>query len=359
MDEYVLSDRKKLILQAVVDAHVRFGEPVGSKTLAQNQHLTCSSATIRNEMAELEAMGLLEQPHTSAGRVPTELGYRYYVNSLMERYSTAAAEVEQMSASLKRRMGEMDQLLAEASRLASSLTNYPALAVKAAPVGGVYVTRFEAIYVEERRFLLVMIFSGGAIRTATMEPLFPISQADLNRLVSAIDRLLVGKPAEALNLPLLAELEAELEGLTFLVGPVVKTVFDTMQQLGGKDLRVEGVNRLLQYPEYEDKDELRRMISLFEDKEDLLDAISPEDVGEDGVRVLIGSESSVSVMNNSALIYRPVKRGGRVIGAIGIIGPRRMDYAKVISTVDQLASGVDRLLGEELPAIREKGTDSK
>ena len=123
MYEYELSERKKLILQAIVESHIRYGEPVGSKTLTENQQLTCSSATIRNEMAELEALGFLEQPHASAGRVPTELGYRFYVDTLAQKYRMTAMEIEQINRTLRQRIGELDGILESASRLVSSLTN--------------------------------------------------------------------------------------------------------------------------------------------------------------------------------------------------------------------------------------------
>ena len=364
-DEKNLSERQKTILRAVIDAHIRYGEPVGSKYIVQNQNLTCSSATIRNEMAELEAMGLLEQPHTSAGRVPTEAGYRYYVDSLLRAYHSTASEVEEMSRSLRRKLGELDQVLAEASRLASVLTNYPGIAVKARP-GEVTVNRFEGIYVEPSKFLLVMLFSSGTVRTKAVNSEKPLSQTDFETVLSALNVCLCGRPAEAINLPVMVELENALPGLAFLVNPLCKLIYDAMAEQRESDLRVEGVNRLLQYPEYENIDELRNMISLFEDKHDLLCAISSDEAQEndDGTRVLIGSENAVKVMNNSALIYRPVKHNGHVVGAIGVVGPRRMDYAKVIATIDQLAERLDALLGNppSTPALpaddhTTKGTD--
>ena len=353
MEEFTLSSRKKLILQAIIDAHVKDGEPVGSKYLAQSQLISCSSATIRNEMAELEQMGLLEQPHTSAGRVPTELGYRYYVNSLLENYSAVASEIQDMSTSLRRKLGELDGILAEASRMASALTNYPGIAMKAKPTQ-VSVARFDGVYVDEHKFLLVMMFASGAVRTKNVEVDVPFSQADLSRVLEVLNDLLPGKSADTINLPLMVELESRVGHLSPVVGQIVKLVYDTMLEQSGSDLRVEGVNRLLQYHEYEDIDELRKMMTLFEEKQDLLSAISDgaSETSDDGVQVLIGSENSVKVMNNSTLIYRPVKHGDRVIGAIGVVGPRRMDYAKVISIIDHLTRGIDSLLSGDQPSLQ-------
>jgi len=352
VEEFTLSSRKKLILQAIIDAHVRDGEPVGSKYLAQSQLLSCSSATIRSEMAELEQMGLLEQPHTSAGRVPTELGYRYYVNNLLENYSAVASEVQDMSSSLRRKLGELDGILAEASRMAAALTNYPGIAVKAKP-SQVSVLRFDGVFVDERKFLLVMMFASGTVRTKTVEAEVPFTQEDLTLVLNALNELLPGKSADTINLPLMVELESRVGRLSPVVGQIVKLVYDTMLEQSGSDLRVEGVNRLLQYHEYEDIDELRKMMTLFEEKQDLLSAISDsaKTAADDGVQVFIGSENSVKVMNNSTLIYRPVKRGDKVIGAIGVVGPRRMDYAKVISIIDHLTRGIDSLLSGDTASL--------
>ena len=346
-----LTPRKKLILKAIIESHVQDGEPVGSKHLSQHPGLSCSSATIRNEMAELEAMGLLEQPHTSAGRVPTELGYRYYVDSLLENYSTAAAEIQQTSANLRLKLGELDGILAEASRMAAALTNYPCITVKAKPAL-VSVAKFDGIYVDEGKFLLIMIFVSGAVCTKTIETVPEFSPQDLVTLLHALNELLIGKSANEINLPLIVKLENRAGKHSALMRQLMTIIYDTMQEQGGSDLRVEGVNRLLQYPEYEDIDELRNMIALFEDKQELLAAIADGTATHDesdGVQVLIGSENSVKVMNNSTLIYRPVKRGDKVIGAIGVVGPRRMDYAKVISTIDRLTRGIDSLLSGEQP----------
>ena len=210
MEEFTLSSRKKLILQAIIDAHVRDGEPVGSKYLAQSQLLSCSSATIRSEMAELEQMGLLEQPHTSAGRVPTELGYRYYVNSLLENYSAVASEVQDMSSSLRRKLGELDGILAEASRMAAALTNYPGIAVKAKP-SQVSVLRFDGVFVDERKFLLVMMFASGTVRTKTVEVEVPFTQEDLTLVLNALNELLPGKSADTINLPLMVVIKTQLK----------------------------------------------------------------------------------------------------------------------------------------------------
>ncbi len=342
-----LSDRKKQILKAIVEAHISYGEPVGSKYLALSDQLSCSSATIRNEMAELKALGYLEQPHTSAGSIPTELGYRFYVNALLERYSMTQSEIREINANLNRKLSELDQILAEASRLASAFTSYPSIAAKPR-ASGTTVSRFDGIYMDTRTFALVMIFESGAVRTKRIRCGFPLAEEELSRLIRALNIYLVGLTADEITLPVILEIENIMGVASSVVNPLIKVIYETMQEFDAGDLRVEGVNRLLSIPDYSDMGEIRGLIDLFERKDDLLSVISDATPGDD-IQVLIGHENAVEGLGNSALVYRTIRAGDRVLGAIGVIGPRRMDYGKVISIIDNLALGIDSLLSGDNP----------
>ncbi len=342
LEDYRISQRKQLILKAIIDAHIAYGEPVGSKYLAQDKQLACSSATIRNEMAELEALGFLEQPHTSAGRVPSQLGYRFYVDSLLRSYRMTAEEIGQINRTLRRKVSELDQILAEATRLASRFTNYTGISVRPR-AAGTTIDRFEGIYLDSRSFLLVMMLTGGAVKTKTIRLAFPVSRETLENLIACFNELLVGREADMISFPVILEIERRMGEVAQIVHPIVRAIYDTMTEDDAGDLQVEGVNRLLQYPEYADREELRSVIDLLERKDPILDVVSASR-DSDKVNVYIGSENNVQVMSNSTLVFKTVRSGDRVLGAIGIIGPRRMDYAKVISTIDQLALGIDHLL---------------
>ena len=344
-EEFPLSDRKKKILKAIIDAHIEYGEPVGSKYLAQDAGLNCSSATIRNEMAELEALGLLEQPHTSAGRVPSELGYRYYVNALLRHYRMTTDEIEQINRTLRQKVSEMDGILAEASRLASRITNYTGFSVKPRSAGR-RVEKFEGVFRDSRNFVLVMLLDDGRVKTRNIRLSFSFGEEDTERLVAALNEQVSGASVEEITLPRIRELERRMGSVSAVVHPIVSAIYDTLTEDVEGDLQVEGVNRLLQYPEYSDVGELRSVMDMLETKEPLLDVISTGRDSRD-VNVVIGSENNVKVMSNSTLVFKTVRRDGRVVGAIGIIGPRRMDYAKVISTIDELATGIDHLLTDE------------
>lgn len=338
-----LSERKKQILKAIVEAHISYGDPVGSKYLAMQEELTCSPATIRNEMAELEALGYLEQPHTSAGRIPTEAGYRFYVNQLLERYSMTQHEIREMSASLTRKLSELDQILAEASRMASAFTNYPSIAAKPRASGAV-VRQFETMYIDSQTFALVMLFSNGAVKTKRVRSAFPLTREELATLTEALNYRLAGKTSEEFTLPVILALENAMGVAAPVVNPLVKLIYETMQEFRAGDLRVEGINRLLGIPDYSDIGEIRSLMHLFEQKDDLLNVISGND--SDDIHVLIGHENAMTGMEGSSLVYRTIRSGDRVLGAIGVIGPRRMDYGKVISVINNLALGIDHLLSD-------------
>ena len=345
MDGYQISRRKQLILKAIIDAHIAYGEPVGSKYLAQDKQLACSSATIRNEMAELEALGFLEQPHTSAGRVPSQLGYRFYVDSLLRSYRMTSDEISQITRTLGRKISELNQILAEASRLASSMTNYTALSVRPR-ASQITAERFEGIFLDSRSFLLVLMLAGGAVKTKTIRLAFPVTPETVSLLIACFNERLIGCEADQISLPIILEIERCMGEYSGMVHPIVRAIYDMMTEDDAGDLQIEGVNRLLQYPEYSDREELRSVIDLLERKEPILDMVNANR-DSDKVNVYIGSENNVKVMSNSTLVFKTIRSGGRVLGAIGVIGPRRMDYARVISTIDQLASGIDHLLQDE------------
>lgn len=347
-----LSERKKRILKAIVDAHIVDGEPVGSKYIMQDEHLNCSSATIRNEMAELEAMGYLEQPHTSSGRVPSELGYRFYVDSLIESYAMTTSEITEINKLLKSKMNELDQILLAASRLAGNLTNYTSFVMKPR-ASSVSMKRFDVIYVDRHSLLLVMISDGGAVVTKRLSIEQGVSQLTASDLAVALNDHIAGLTANEITLPIIVELENAMGDKAGIVTPIIKIIYESMNELDDGDLKVSGMDRLLQYPEYSNKDQLRELLGALENKEDILDLVSDSDRA--GVNVVIGSESSVKVMNNSALVFKPVVRDGKTLGAIGIIGPRRMDYARVVATIEGLAGNVESILNEGIALPEDNG----
>ena len=346
-----LSERKKQILKAIVDAHIAGGEPVGSKVLMQQ--ISCSSATIRNEMAELEEMGYLEQPHTSAGRVPSELGYRFYVDSLVEHYVMTAREIAQINHALKAKMSELDQILATASSLASNLTNYTGFALKP-KTQEIIAQRYEAIYIAPGQFVLVMVEKGDEVKTKNIKVETPFDSASIATLTKVLNTHLIGLRTADITLPILMAMEKDMAEDAPLISPVMKVIYEMINESDGGDLKVSGMDRLLQYPEYSDKEQLQGLLGALERKEDLMDMINEAAVHEGG-GVVIGSESSVKVMNNSTVVFRTIQRDGKPVGAIGVIGPLRMDYAKVLATLDGLSGNIADLLSTSQAMLTDGG----
>ena len=349
-----LSERKKLILKSLVEAHIEGGEPVGSKAIMQNNLLSCSSATIRNEMAELEQMGYLVQPHTSAGRVPSELGYRFYVDSLVEQYAKTSREVVQINQLLKAKMAEIDQILDTASRLASSMTNYTGIAIKP-KASSVTMSKFEVVSIDENTFAMLMITSLGTVKTKKVKIHGEVREDALRHLAELFNECLCGLSADMITLPIIMELENAMGDDAYLINPAVKSVYEVMNEIDGGEMRLSGINHLLKYPEYSDTQEFGRLLGTLESQDEILDLVSSSE--NDDINVLIGSESPVKVMNNSSLVFKPIKKNGRTVGVIGVLGPRRMNYKQVLQTIGEITESISSIIDGEvvLNELMEKG----
>ena len=348
-----LSERKKLILKAIVDAHIADGEPVGSKYLMETKQIPCSSATIRNEMAELEALGYLEQPHTSAGRVPSERGYRFYVDTLIEHYAMTAQEIFQINELLKEKMAELDHILLTASKVASNLTNYTAFAIKPR-ASSVTVRRIDAVYLDDSTFILVLVASNGHVKTKTVRltDMPPLSTTVTDLLALTLNEHLQNLSANEITLPIMMEMERAMGSRPELVSVAVKIIYEAMNELDQGELKVSGMDRLLEYPEFSDPDRMKEVLGAIEQKDDILRMVSDPD-GNGDVGVVIGSESAVKVMDRSALVYKPIVQNGKTVGAIGVLGPARMDYAKVLATLEGISGHVESLLSPDGRHIEE------
>lgn len=352
-----LSERKKQILKAVVDAHIKMGEPVGSKYLTQNQQFSCSSATIRNEMAELEGMGYLEQPHTSAGRVPSEAGYRFYVDWLIERYRLGASEIERLRQAIRAKQAELKTILETGAKLASSMTNYTALAIRRKSAG-VTASRFEIVRLDPHNLVLVIMTSEGSVKTRHLKIPFDTTAEGVAVLSEIMNNTLSGLGAEDISLPLMMEIERRMGDHDFLVSPVIKSVCEELTSFDGGELSVEGLNRLLAYPEYSDMGRFKDLLAMLEEKNDVVKLIDSAGAADGNLHVYIGSENTVKIMENSTLVFKSLKSANGTVGAIGIIGPVRMDYSKVISVLDNVTGQIADVIGiGALPPPGEDGDE--
>lgn len=342
-----LSERKKQILKAVVEAHIKNGEPVGSKSLMESAEFSCSSATIRSEMAELEALGYLEQPHTSSGRIPTDLGYRFYVNLLTNDYSMSSAELSEISHAMQIKSAEVDKVLETASKLVSSLTNYTGIAIKPRP-SQAHISRFEVMYIGEHNLIIVMLTSVGSVKSKNIFLHDAITRDEAETLTDSLNACFAGLSANQITLPTVMKFENMLGSLSALSNSLIKDIYDVMNEINGGELRYSGLDHLLQYPEYSDVGKFKDLLGALEKQDDILNMVSNS--ASEGINVCIGSENPVKVMDNSTLVFKTVTKDGKPIGAIGVLGPTRMDYAKVLSALTNISGNISVLMdGTDIP----------
>lgn len=333
-----LGERQKLILKAIVEEHIRSGEPVGSKFLVDRLPMSLSSATIRNVMAELENGGFIEKPHTSAGRVPSTKGYRFYVNFLMHSYELTQSEQQQLaSAAAGKSIVGIDELLKSASHTVSELTNYTALAIKPRNKR-VMAIGFKLLPMNDFGVLTVIQTSVGIVKSRFVEMGFKVSEEIAVRLEEALNEFLVGVAVTDVSAKLVSDMEARLGTISPLLVPIMRAFMEEIGTLNGGELRIDGMERLLQYPEYSSLEQFRGVLGLLEKKDYILNVVSGAQ--SDAVNVFIAPESEENRMSGSSIIFKTITENDRPVAAIGVLGPCRMEYSKVISAVEFLSEKV-------------------
>jgi len=336
-----LSERKKEILRVVVEQYVETAEPVGSKAVAAELGSSISSATIRNEMAELESLGLLEQPHTSAGRVPSPQGYRVYVNELMRRHKLSADDAHEINSALKSSSAGQAHLLDEAGNLASRLTTYPAYAM-ASTTGLVSIARFDMIYIDAFTFVVVTLLSNDTVNNKLVHLTTPIEPAMLVKLGTMFNATFTGIPEERITPALITSTERALGDTMGIVAVVAGFTIELLCEAKASQARVAGAISLLNHPEYRDIEKAQRLIRYLSDDKELARLPSPVSAGE--IKITIGPENLAEELRDSSVMAVRYDAGGDMQGLIGVIGPTRMEYSKVAARLSYIAQGLGLLL---------------
>jgi len=347
-----LSERKKKILTAIVEGYIATAEPVGSKALADG--IGCSSATIRNEMAELTSMGYLEQPHTSSGRVPSPAGYRLYVNELMERQKLSEAETAAINEQLRQKQKELDELMGEVGRMTSSMTNYPAyaLAMKAPAA----VKRFDIIYVDANTFIVVALLTDNTVKNKLIHLPFSVHQDQIQTLSSLFNAHFTGLTDNEITDVLIRSVERAAGDTYGLVAVIAAFVMESLAEAKTAPVRIEGASHLLSQPEYRDPDKAHALMNFISNGDRLLSDIPDMDFDQSGIRVTIGPENLAEELKDSSVVMASYDAGGGMRGYIGVVGPTRMDYSNVAAKLSYIAAGLSRMLaGPDAP----KGLDNK
>jgi len=345
-----LSERKKQILKAVVEHYVDSVEPVGSKLLARE--LGVSSATVRNEFAELCDMGYLEQPHTSAGRAPTPQGYRFYVNNLMEHRAVSAQEAERIDSALRDKLVSAGGAMTNAEQLVSSIVNYPAYSVtsrSAVPT----VERFELVPVDETSVITVVMTSDKNVKSQLQRTALAFDAERLAGLRHLLNTHFTGADREQLAERLLSVSEQLAPELFLVLSKTVEYASGILAEAARRDVETTGASRILKLPEYRDADRAHELMTFLVDNKEQL----PVPEGGAPVQVLIGPENVDQALRDTSVVVASYDIGDGMRGLVGVVGPTRMDYATVTARLAYFAESLTKLFGKGLPEA-DKDKDS-
>ena len=338
-----LTDRKKQILKVVVEDYVRTAEPVGSKAIAAEMG-GVSSATIRNELSDLTELGYLEQPHTSAGRVPSPKGYRLYVNELMERQRLSIAETERINQSLQMKMEELDRVISQAGRAVSSLMNYPAY-VAASGKKQMTARRFELLPVDEHSCIVVMMMGDNRVKSQLLRMQLKVDAEQMPTLVNLLNSNFTGISADEMNRRLMDVSEQVTPQMFLLLSQTIAYAADVLEEAGQKEVFTVGASQLLKLPEFRDADKAHQLMSFLSDSKENLPV--PD---EGPMKILIGPENVSEALQDTSVVVASYDIGDDMRGLIGVVGPTRMDYGTVAARLSGFAEGLTRLFGkQELP----------
>ena len=346
-----LTDRKKKVLRSIVDLYIRTAEPVGSKAIAELPDMNYSSATIRNEMADLLAMGYLEQPHTSAGRVPSAAGYRLYVDELMADYRLSMDETKLLSASFDEKMQQVDKLMERVAKLVSQATDLPAISM-AARNAAATVKRFELIMAGQGSIILVLMLSTDEVLNKLIKLPLQVKETDLKLLGAVLNATMTDLPQDEFTPELLERVIRAAGNAAMLVPVVVDFTTDALRGKGGTNMAVAGQMRLLGQPEYRDVDKAQRVITSLD--EEALSNLPAVMMNENGTKVLVGPENVAQELKDTSVVMTKFDIGDGLQGMIGVVGPTRMDYAKVTARLSYFAESLSKMFAKpEQPSLPE------
>ncbi len=336
-----LDERKLKILQTVIQNYLETGEPVGSRTISKATDLNLSSATIRNEMADLEEMGYIVQPHTSAGRIPSDKGYRLYVDHLMQEKEK---EVEDLKSELLEKSDRMDQLLKQAAKVLANETNYASI-ISAPAVHHNKLKFLQLSRVNEHQLLAVIVVEGNLIRNKLLNLDGEIDDETLLKLNMLLNTNLNGLSIDEINLGMISAMKEKAGIHSTLISQVIDEVAESIKADDDLEIYTSGTNNIFRYPELADGKNASEIISTFEEKQELTDLVQGTLQSENntGIQVYIGAESPIANMRDCSVVTATYELGDGMRGTIGVVGPKRMDYKKVVSTLKAMKSEMDKL----------------
>ena len=348
-----LTERKKRILRAIVESYIATAEPVGSKAVAQLAGLDVSSATIRNEMADLTEMGLLEQPHTSAGRVPSATGYRLYVNELMGEHQLSMQETQRINDALEMKIEELDRVIDRAGKVLSKISDYPVFSMTEVK-DVVTVRRYDLLMVEENAFIAVVMTDTSVVKNKIIRIPDGLSDPQLQMLSTILNSSFTGLSRDQMAQALDKMADHSTPGAFRLISMVVEFAIEVLGELRKQTVHTAGITQLLEHPEYKSLDKAKPLMQYLsnDDESAALPALFD---GNSGMNILIGPENVSEAFRDTSVVMASYDIGDNMRGVIGVVGPTRMDYAKVTARLSYFADSLTRMFGKgELPPAQNK-----
>lgn len=335
-----MSERKLKILHAIIQNYLETGEPVGSRTISKYTDLNLSSATIRNEMADLEELGYIFQPHTSAGRIPSDKGYRLYVDMLMQDKEQEVTEIKEQ---MLQKADKMDQLLKQAAKVLANNTNYATMV--SAPVSMKNRLKFiQLSQVDEEQLIAVIVLEGNIVKNQIIRVDQDLGSETLLKLNMLLNTTLNGMSIDQITLGLIAKLKEQAGIHSGVISDVLDAVGNVIQLDQDMEIYTSGATNIFRYPELSDKQSAQEIISAFEEKQQLSELVT-QTLSSDtkGIQVYIGNETPVQNMKDCSIVTATYELGEGMQGTIGIIGPKRMDYEHVMDTLKTLQTELDTI----------------
>ena len=346
-----LTERKKKVLRSVVDLYIRTAEPVGSKAITELPDMKFSSATIRNEMADLTAMGYLEQPHTSAGRIPSASGYRLYVDELMADYRLSMDETKSINSAIEEKMERVDKMLEKVAKLVSQATDLPAISVTSRQSGAA-VQRFDLIFAGSGSIILVIMLTNDEVVNKLIKLPVNVGETELKVLSAVLNATMTGLSAEEFTPELLEKVMAAAGSAAALVPVIVDFTAETLRRQGSTNMAVAGHSRLLGLPEYQDVGKAQKVLTTLDPEG--LSGLPAVMQNENGTKVLVGPENVASELKDTSVVMTKFDIGDGLQGMIGVVGPTRMDYAKVTARLSYFAESLSKMFAKpEQPMLPE------
>lgn len=341
-----LDERKLKILQAIIKNYLETGEPVGSRTISKFTDLNLSSATIRNEMADLEELGYIVQPHTSAGRIPSDKGYRLYVDTMMEE---KVEEVNSMKETLQAQADKIENLLKHVAKLLAVNTNYATM-VTSPKYRSRKVKFIQLTEVDENHVLAVILLEGNIAKNKIIATDEPIDKEVILKLNIVLNSFLQGLDLDEISLGVIRKMKEQAGEHSTLVGNILDAVAKAMDEEGKIQVYTSGATNILKYPELSDSDTARDLLFTLEDKQELTDLVYDnlaDDEKKKDIQVYIGEETPINSMKDCSVVTATYEIEDGVYGKVGIIGPKRMDYEKVVGTLKKLMSELDDIFKQK------------